>query len=148
MRLAGFRRRLFLALVASSMLLATACEPDRPPKPAARGAVIVEDTSRIVRPNEARHSVAPIGLNNVEVGNDDRLLTLRFPGGNSDCWSVEEVSVEYDPETIRLRVTGGYEKLPANTFCTMESVGYAIVVRLKESVAGRSIAAKGLGSFG
>ena len=146
--MARFLRRLSLAFVASSMLLATACEPDRPQKQAVIGAVIVEDASSIVRPNKARHSVAPIGLNKVEVGNDDRLLTLRFPGGNSGCWSVEEVSVEYDPETIRLRVTGGYEKLPAKTFCTTESVGYAIVVRLKESVGSRTIAAKGLGSVG
>lgn len=128
----------WLVLLCWLALVISACEPDRSAH-GAKDARIVEDTAGIVRPGQTRVTLGPVKIDSVEVATDDRRLTLEFSGANRRCWSIEQVRVEYAPRVISLAMTGGYHKLPPNTFCSLERIAYSLILALEEAVAGRSI---------
>ncbi len=135
------KTRLLAALLGLwALASAAACEPDRQPRQPSHGAVISQDPKGIFRPGRAGDHVTLVRIDSFDVAsNDDRRLTLRFIGGNADCWSLERIEVDYFPERLTVEVYGGYHDLPGKVFCTAEGYYYELQMRLDEPVAGRTV---------
>lgn len=122
--------------------LAWALSPGEPAEIAVKGATVLFDPSEIFRPGLANASrLRTQELESVKVRPDDRTVDLQFLGGNSQCWSLDQVRAKFELERIQLGLYGGYHKLPEGAVCNLDGRKYPLTISLDQPVRARHIEA-------
>jgi hypothetical protein len=131
-------------LVVGVLVFATACDPARPARPPSKGAAVVGDPDGIFRPGRAGENISGVRIQSLQLDEDDKRVIVKFSGGNIDCWSLERVQVDFQPNLVLVALYGGYHDIEG-VFCTTEGHSYELQIRLNQPVSGRPLKARDLG---
>lgn len=93
--------------------------------------------AQVVKPRPGLKGVRATSYDKVDVGEDDRTLTVFYWGGLEACYGLDRVDVDYSPEAVTLTVYQG--RVPEAEVCAQIAQYKATKVPLKEPLAGRRI---------
>ena len=84
-------------------------------------------------------NVAPIPFDHVDVGADDRTLTVFFWSGVEPCYVLDHVDVEEGPGSITITLFQGSDPQVTNVACIDIALLKKVTVQLEEPVGARRI---------
>lgn len=97
------------------------------------------DGAEPVEPRPGMVGVAPIPFDHVDVGADDRTVTVFFSSGVEPCYVLDHVDVEEGPGSITITLFQGNDPQVANVACIDIAVSKKVVVQVEEPVGTRRI---------
>jgi hypothetical protein len=112
----------------------SSCPDDEEPRTTDPG-----DEAEPVEPNPGMINVAPIPFDHVDVGADDRTLTVFFWSGVEPCYVLDHVDVEESPTTISITLFQGSDSAITNVACIDIALLKKVVVQVDEPVGTRRI---------
>ena len=83
--------------------------------------------------------VAPIPFDHVDVGADDRTLTVYFWSGVEPCYVLDHVDIEESPTAIAITLFQGSDPEVTNVACIDIALLKKVVVQVDEPVGTRRI---------
>jgi hypothetical protein len=97
------------------------------------------DGAEPVEPRPGMANVQPIPFDHVDVGADDRTLTVFFYSGVEPCYVLDRVGVVEGPGTITITLFQGNDPDVTNVACIDIAVSKKVVVQVEEPVGTRRI---------
>jgi len=98
------------------------------------------DGAQPVEPGPGMAGVAPIPFDKVDVGPDDRTLTVFFWSGVEPCYVLDHVDVEENAHAITITLFQGHDPNAGDVACIEIAMLKKVEVRVDAPVAGRRIA--------
>ena len=92
-----------------------------------------------VAPRPGMADVRAIAWERIDVGNDDRTLTVYFTSGIEPCYVLDRVDVEYGVNTVTVTLFEGHDPTAGNVACIEIGVFKVTTVVLDEPLAGREL---------
>ncbi len=93
-----------------------------------------------VEPHPGTVDPLPHAWERIEVGEDDRTLTVLYVGGTQDCYQLDRVEVRERPATVTVTVYEGLRPdLPPDAACIEIGVYKAATVVLTEPLGDREL---------
>jgi hypothetical protein len=112
----------------------TSCPGDEEPRTTDPG-----DDAEPVEPRPGMVNVQPTAFDRVDVGDDDRTLTVYFWSGVEPCYVLDRVDVAEGPGTITITLFQGSDPDVTNVACIDIALLKKVVVQADEPVGARRI---------
>jgi hypothetical protein len=112
----------------------SSCPVDEEPRTTDPG-----DDAEPVEPRPGMIGVAPIPFDHVDVGTDDRTLTVFFWSGVEPCYVLDHVDVQEGPTAITITLFQGSDPEVTNVACIDIALLKKVVVQVDEPVGARRI---------
>ena len=97
------------------------------------------DSAEPVEPRPGMVNVSPIPFDHVDVGDDDRTLTVFFWSGVEPCYVLDRVDVDESPGSIRITLFQGSDPDVTNVACIDIALLKKVTLQLDEPVGTRRI---------
>jgi hypothetical protein len=112
----------------------SSCPGDEEPRTTDPG-----DSAEPVEPRPGMGNVGPIPFDHVDVGDDDRTLTVFFWSGVEPCYVLDHVDVEEGPGSITITLFQGSDPQVTNVACIDIALLKKVTIQLEETVGARRI---------
>jgi hypothetical protein len=97
------------------------------------------DSAEPVEPRPGMSNVAAIPFDHVDVGDDDRTLTVFFWSGVEPCYVLDHVEVDESPGAVRITLFQGSDPNVTNVACIDIALLKKVTVQVDEPVGSRRI---------